>query len=619
MADIPYGRDYPDPIWCDEDGQPMPPVGAELLDDIRAFLRRFVVYPSDHELIAHTLWIAHCWFMEAWDSTPRIAFLSPEPGSGKSRALEVTEPLVPRPVHAINCTPAYLFRRVADPVGRPTVLYDECDTLFGPKAKEHEEIRGVINAGHRKGAVAGRCVIRGKIVETEELPAYCAVALAGLDDLPDTIMSRSIVVRMRRRAPTEPVEPWRPRVNGPEAEKLHDRLANWAAAINPLESGWPAMPDGVTDRRADVWESLVAVADTAGGHWPKTARATAETDATANRGAKPSIGVLLLRDIRRVFSDRDRMRTSDILTGLNRMEEGPWGSIRRGDPLDARGLATRLGRYGIGPKFQHSGGEPPYKGYSRTQFEDAWSRYLSADDETPEERDLSVSAVSAVSPPVGDPGDATGATDATDLPEAGDLPYEPPAPNGHPNGDAPLCSGPGCPNKLLSTEAKAAGKCRPCRGRAFCSPRRPPRRRPSTGVIRREPAERTRLSDTRNTVDHIIFQGERSPSLTHKRTKRQPAIAAGLNAPRRNRVGRQHGWPADVPSAEQRRAQRQRDLEAIRRAYAEMVATSHEIDDDTAELALLSMHLDDEQRRLEAGMKLGWHPYHFPDEPDSKQ
>lgn len=283
---------------------------------------------------------------------------------------------MPRPVHAINCTPAYLFRRVADPVGRPTVLYDECDTLFGPKAKEHEEIRGVINAGHRKGAVAGRCVIRGKIVETEELPAYCAVALAGLDDLPDTIMSRSIVVRMRRRAPTEPVEPWRPRVNGPEAEKLHDRLANWAAAINPLESGWPAMPDGVTDRRADVWESLVAVADTAGGHWPKTARATAETDATANRGAKPSIGVLLLRDIRRVFSDRDRMRTSDILTGLNRMEEGPWGSIRRGDPLDARGLATRLGRYGIGPKFQHSGGEPPYKGYSRTQFEDAWSRYL---------------------------------------------------------------------------------------------------------------------------------------------------------------------------------------------------------------------------------------------------
>jgi hypothetical protein len=44
----------------------------------------------------------------------------------------------------------------------------------------------MLNAGHQKGATAGRCVVRGKEVFTEELPAYCAVALAGLDDLPDT-------------------------------------------------------------------------------------------------------------------------------------------------------------------------------------------------------------------------------------------------------------------------------------------------------------------------------------------------------------------------------------------------------------------------------------------------
>jgi hypothetical protein len=118
--------------------------------------------------------------MDAWDSTPRIAFLSPEPGSGKTRALEVTELLVPRPVEAVNTTPAYLFRKVSDPAGLPTILYDEIDTLFGPKAKDNEEIRGMLNAGHRRGAVAGRCVTRGELVVTEELPAYCALALAGL-------------------------------------------------------------------------------------------------------------------------------------------------------------------------------------------------------------------------------------------------------------------------------------------------------------------------------------------------------------------------------------------------------------------------------------------------------
>jgi hypothetical protein len=103
---------------------------------------------------------------------------------------------------------------VPDPEGPPTILYDEIDTVFGPKAKENEEIRGMLNAGHRNGAMAGRCVVRGKIVETEELPAYCAVALAGLNDLPDTIMTRAVVVRMHRRASTELIEPWRPRVNG---------------------------------------------------------------------------------------------------------------------------------------------------------------------------------------------------------------------------------------------------------------------------------------------------------------------------------------------------------------------------------------------------------------------
>ena len=118
---------------------------------------------------------------------------------------------MPRPVEAVNVTPA-TFRKVADPAGRPTILFDEIDTLFGPKAKENEEIRGLINAGHRRGAVAGRCVVKGKLVKTEEISAYCAIALAGIGDLPDTILSRSVIVKMRRRASDERVKPFRRRV-----------------------------------------------------------------------------------------------------------------------------------------------------------------------------------------------------------------------------------------------------------------------------------------------------------------------------------------------------------------------------------------------------------------------
>src|SRR3954447_14544333 len=247
--------------------------GAKMLDRVHAFLARFVAYPSDHAHVAHTLWIAHAHLMDAWESTPRIAFLSPEPGSGKTRALEISETLVPRPVEAVNVTPAYLFRKVGSDQGRPTVLYDEIDTVFGPKAKDNEEMRGLLNAGHRRGAVAGRCVVKGKTVETEEIPAYCAVALAGLGGLPDTILSRSIVLRMRRRAPRERVEPFRRRVHAAEGHAIRDRLAAWAApVVEEAATRWPEMPPGIVDRDADVWESLLAVADLAGGEWPELAR-----------------------------------------------------------------------------------------------------------------------------------------------------------------------------------------------------------------------------------------------------------------------------------------------------------------------------------------------------------
>src|SRR6478735_231580 len=79
---------------------------------------------------------------------------------------------------------------------------------FGEGIGKVREIRGLLNAGHRKGAVAGRCVVRGKEIFTEELPAYCAVAMAGLGYLPDTILTRSVVVNMRRSNHTGAGSKW---------------------------------------------------------------------------------------------------------------------------------------------------------------------------------------------------------------------------------------------------------------------------------------------------------------------------------------------------------------------------------------------------------------------------
>ncbi|MGD7707011.1 DUF3631 domain-containing protein [Microlunatus sp. Y2014] len=355
--------------------------GAELLTDVERFLGRFVAYPSEHARIAHTLWIAHTWFMDQWDSTPRIGFLSTEPGSGKSRALEVTEPLVPRPVHAVNTSPAYLFRKVSDPDGAPTILYDEIDTVFGPKAKDNEDVRGMLNAGHRKGAVAGRCVMRGKVVETEELPAYCAVALAGLDDLPDTIGTRTVIIRMRRRAPGERVEPWRHRINGPQAAPIRERLARWSDKSSD-QVRWPEMPDGIEDRNADVWEPLLALADLAGDDWPERARtaAVALVRSTTDDG-KRSLGIQLLTDMKKVFGQQETMTTDDILNALIELEESPWGDLR-GRELDARGLSYRLRKYDVKPGNIRVG-DRVVKGYKAVDMWDPWERYLPVGPDSP--------------------------------------------------------------------------------------------------------------------------------------------------------------------------------------------------------------------------------------------
>jgi hypothetical protein len=346
--------------------------GDTLLGEVEAFQSRFTVYPSAHAKVAHVLWIGHTHLMSVWDSTPRLAFLSPEPASGKTRALEVTELLVPSPVQAVNVSPAYLFRKVGEQ-GGCTILFDEIDTVFGPKAKDNEEIRGLLNAGHRRGGVAGRCAVRGKEVFPEEIPAYCAVALAGIGWLPDTILSRSVIIRMQRRKPGETIEPFRRRKEVEVGHRLRDRLAQWAKHMSPAIT-WPAMPAGVEDRDADVWEALIAVANAAGGSWPKRAREAAKALIKESHDVEPSLGIRLLADLKTVFGDADQLTTEAILRALHGMTEAPWNDLK-GKPLNERGLATRLRQYGIKPKVIRTGEATP-RGYTRESFYDAWQAYL---------------------------------------------------------------------------------------------------------------------------------------------------------------------------------------------------------------------------------------------------
>ncbi|MGH3927177.1 MAG: DUF3631 domain-containing protein, partial [Pseudonocardiaceae bacterium] len=160
-----------------------------------------------------------------------------------------------------------------------------------------------------------------------------------------------------------------------EGHALAGRLAEWADTIRgSVTAVWPTMPPEIRDRDADVWEALLACADAAGGHWPPAARKAAVALVAESKRSTPSLGVALLTDLRLVFGDANVLGTETILKALHELDEAPWGDLR-GKPLDARGLARRLRDYEI-RSHNVRVDSAQAKGYARTDFADAWSRYL---------------------------------------------------------------------------------------------------------------------------------------------------------------------------------------------------------------------------------------------------
>jgi putative DNA primase/helicase len=116
-----------------------------------------------------------------------------------------------------------------------------------------------------------------------------------------------------------------------------------------------------------VWESLLAIADMAGGRWASRARAAA-IDLASGENAEESAGVQLLADTRLVFEREgvDKISSADLAAALAQLEESPWGDWH-GKPLEARGLARILRPYKIKPKGLRIGDETP-RGYERASF-----------------------------------------------------------------------------------------------------------------------------------------------------------------------------------------------------------------------------------------------------------
>jgi putative DNA primase/helicase len=347
--------------------------GAELLGELCDAIRQYLVLPSGGaEALA--LWALHTHIFECFGHSPRLAITSPEKGCGKTTTLDVLAELVARPLSTSNATVSAVFRIVE--MAKPTLLIDEADTFL----KENDELRGILNAGHRKGGQVTRTV--GDDHEPRQFSTWTPAAVAMIGRLPDTLEDRAVIVGLRRRKSSEHVKQFRSERTD-DLRQLARKIARWTADNQSALRAHEPETGSLFNRAADNWRPLLAIADLAGGDWAAAARAIAE----GSEGAKQdqSTRTMLLSDIRDVFAgrpDADRISSNVLATELGAMEGRPWAEWRNGKPITAASLARTLAPFGISPGTRRDGSDT-FKGYLLADFNEAFARYLGDQTVTP--------------------------------------------------------------------------------------------------------------------------------------------------------------------------------------------------------------------------------------------
>jgi Protein of unknown function (DUF3631) len=348
---------------------------AATLEDVFEFIRRYVIV-TDHQAVALALWVLHTYAIEVADTTPYLAVTSPEKRSGKSLLMSVLQQLSYRPWRVIRPSEAVTFRKIERDA--PTLLLDEVDTIFNDNSGQHEGLRALLNAGfQRDGSHIPRCV--GPSLSLQEFSTFCAKAIAGIGGLPDTVADRSILIRMERKRPTDVVHRFRRREVAPNGLEMRSVIAEAVTlVIADLEDARPDLPNELDDRAADAWEPLFAIADVAGGEWPRKARAAAIALSSGRDDDEAGLAHRLLVDTHAVFTgaDADKLPTVELIERLVDIETSPWGDLF-GKTITPHKLGRMLKPYGI--KTRHSGA---FRGFLRTDFEDAWERYVTTVDDS---------------------------------------------------------------------------------------------------------------------------------------------------------------------------------------------------------------------------------------------
>lgn len=362
--------------------------GEDLLNEIRAFVRRFWAPPSEVALDAFVLWIAHTHAVGAdnklvFETTPRMFLCSTGPASGKSTALQMLELLSGRGKRIADPTAPALLALIDQE--RASVLIDELDTLMGSGAGGRST-RTVMLEGYSEGGA----IARGSSAAPgghKMVSCFAPMAFAGMrqnfisNPKLDALRTRTIMLLCKPRAHGQVVEPYRRRLHSGQARALNAALVKWGERhVSTLTDCWPEPPEGIEDRAAELWEPLLAVGEVVGGEWTERARTACRVLALGEPEEgddDPGTPVeMLLSDMSTIFMGEDRLASRTIVERLQLLPGSAW---KRFPSVIAAGkeIAAMLEPRGVAPRPVWLEGVT-VRGYDRADLEAAGMPALEA-------------------------------------------------------------------------------------------------------------------------------------------------------------------------------------------------------------------------------------------------
>jgi putative DNA primase/helicase len=351
-----------------DDVEPWPdPIDTRvLLTGVITQFRRYVV-AHDEASVAIVLWIFFAWVHEAIAvHSPLLVFTSAEGDTGKTTACGVIQQLTPRSYPAAELTGPNLYRFV-DHV-HPTLIIDDADRLLERKP----DLVHIINVSWTRGTR----IPRQDHGVTRWFDPFCPKVIAGVNvRLPKTTATRPITVKLWPKLRSDKVERFR-HSDDDEFLTLRRKLARWAADnAAALKDARPVMPPGFNNRAVMNWELLLAIADLAGGDWPKLARQAAIKLSRQRR--EPSENKRLLGAFRELFSKHGSMLTSaDVQRLLTADPISEWADFRGHGPISQRQIAVLLDPFDIHPDVIHPKGRRAERGYKAEWFARAFLHFL---------------------------------------------------------------------------------------------------------------------------------------------------------------------------------------------------------------------------------------------------